>query len=114
MKNKIFHAYLILLLIILTLPCKTYGNANLIPFKEITRYQITSKLFLKNVIGNIILFIPLGIFLSKKRKIIYIILIPLAIEISQIFIGRVFDIDDVMLNIIGILFGISIEKKGKL
>lgn len=112
MKNKIFTAYIIILLIILTIPCKTYGNANIIPFKEITRYHITSKLFLKNVIGNIVLFIPLGIFLYKKRKIIYII--PLVIEISQIFIGRVFDIDDVILNIIGILFGISIEKKGKL
>ena len=39
------------------------GN-NYIPFKEILRYNITSRLFFKNVIGNMIMFLPFGFFIS--------------------------------------------------
>ena len=83
------------------------GN-NLIPFKEILRYQIGSRLFFKNVIGNIVLFIPYGIFASMYAKIeklfhalVLIIFASVTVEVTQFMIGRVFDIDDIILNIIG-------------
>ncbi|AYV71401.1 hypothetical protein C2H98_07265 [Niallia circulans] len=36
--------------------------------------------------------------------------IPLLIEILQLFIGRSTDIDDVILNALGIMFGFSLYK----
>lgn len=81
---------------------------NLIPFKEMFRYSIGSRLFYKNVIGNLIMFIPLGFFVSyilreiKLRWVLFItVIISFTIELIQTQIGRVFDIDDIMLNIIG-------------
>ena len=83
------------------------GN-NLVPFKEIFRYKIGSRLFFKNVIGNIVLFIPYGIFASMYTKIekpfhalCLIIYASVIVEVTQVLIGRIFDIDDIILNIIG-------------
>ena len=76
------------------------------------RYEIGSKLFIKNVLGNMILFIPYGFFISYfikiKKPIITVILtfiVSLTIEVTQSLIGRVFDIDDIILNVIGGLAG---------
>ena len=84
----------------------------MVPFKEITRYQIGSKLFYYNVIGNIALFIPFGYFISDKLRaqktsqIIYIsAIISLTAELIQYKIGRAFDIDDVLLNVSGAIIG---------
>lgn len=81
---------------------------NLIPFKEILRYKIGSRLFFKNVIGNLVLFVPYGFFasyLTRNRKysisFFLIIFASLSIEFTQLAIGRIFDIDDVLLNVIG-------------
>ena len=89
----------------------SYGN-NFIPFKELTRYSFGSTLFFKNVIGNILLFIPYGFFVSyylkleKKRSAFYLVLIvSLAIEFVQLVIGRCFDVDDILLNIVGGMIG---------
>ena len=89
----------------------SYGN-NFIPFKELTRYSFGSNLFFKNIIGNILLFIPYGFFasyylrLEKKRSAFFLILIvSLAIECVQLVIGRCFDVDDILLNIIGGMIG---------
>ena len=94
----------------------SYGN-NFIPFKELTRYAIGSKLFFKNVIGNILLFMPYGFFasyylkLNKKRiAFLLILLVSLAIEGVQLVIGRCFDVDDILLNIIGGMFGYFIYR----
>lgn len=90
---------------------ESFSN-NFIPFKEITRYSFTSKLFYKNVLGNVILFIPFGYFVNnilKNKNIIISMLITsitsLSIEVIQMNIGRSFDIDDIMLNLIGGLIG---------
>lgn len=87
------------------------GN-NLIPFKEIFRYSIGSRLFFKNVIGNIVLFIPYGIFASMYAKIekpfhafCLVLFASVTVEITQVLIGRVFDIDDIILNITGGMIG---------
>jgi len=88
-----------------------YGS-NLIPFKEMTRYPIGSKGFFYNVIGNIALFIPFGFFVSyyikanKTHQIsIIAIITSLTAEIIQYKIGRAFDVDDIILNVIGAIIG---------
>lgn len=89
-----------------------WSSNNFIPFKEILRYDFGSRLFIKNVLGNMILFMPYGYFSSfylKLEKISSIILLTLlsslAIEFTQLMIGRVFDVDDIILNVIGGLIG---------
>ena len=91
----------------------SYGN-NFIPFKELTRYSIGSSLFYKNVIGNILLFMPYGFFVSyylrfeKKDKwlaLSLIFLVSISIECVQLLIGRCFDVDDILLNLIGGMVG---------
>lgn len=90
------------------------GN-NFIPFKEIFRYNITSRLFLKNVIGNMIMFLPFGFFISYyinpddiNLTLVLTLIASSAIEIVQLLIGRVFDIDDIILNILGGALGYMI------
>lgn len=88
-----------------------YGS-NLIPFKEMTRYAIGSRGFFYNVLGNIVLFIPFGFFVSyyiqanKTRHITIIAFITsLTAELIQYKIGRAFDVDDIILNVVGALLG---------
>lgn len=95
---------------------ESYSN-NFIPFKEIMRYNYTSKLFYKNVLGNVLLFVPFGYFVNKvlKNKQVLIaifttLITSLSIEIIQMNIGRSFDIDDIMLNLIGGVIGYLIYK----
>ena len=95
---------------------QSYGN-NFIPFKEILRYtNIKSALFLRNVIGNIAIFIPFGYIVADVIKIackktnfiitiIYVLITSLSIEVIQYFIGRAFDIDDIILNFVGGVIG---------
>ena len=88
------------------------SSNNLIPFREMFRYDLGSRLFLKNVLGNIIMFLPYGFFTSyflseKKLLPIFILTVvtSLTIESTQLMIGRVFDIDDILLNIVGGVLG---------
>lgn len=90
----------------------SWATNNFIPFKEIMRYNITSRLFFKNVLGNMIMFLPFGFFVSyylKSEKLtlpLFLILIAsISIEVVQLLIGRVFDVDDIILNILGGLLG---------
>ncbi len=103
-----FLIYAMLLFYVVTFQDVNYGTNNFIPFKEIFRYQIGSKVFIKNILGNIILFIPFGVFVSyimKTRKAHPILIISLitssVIEFTQLKIGRTFDIDDIILNVVG-------------
>ncbi len=93
------------------------GGVNIIPFAEILRYKVSSRLFMLNVIGNILLFIPFGLIISLyvKPKKIYIatlisFLVSITIEFVQLNIGRSFDVDDILLNTIGATFGYFIYK----
>ena len=99
------------------------GLINIIPFNE-TIETLSDKSIpimnpIRNIIGNILLFIPLGFLIPiinpNLNKIVKIILIgfclSLSIEIIQIFtMGNVCDIDDVIFNTIGALIGIVIYK----
>lgn len=108
----IFIIYVMCLFEIVTIQDNNYGLSNFIPFKEIFRYQIGSRLFIKNIIGNILLFLPYGYFTadylkSKKVGIIVFLtmLLSITIEFVQFNIGRTFDIDDVILNTTGGVLG---------
>ena len=111
----IFIVYILCLFHVVTFQDNNYGVSNFIPFKEMFRYDIGSDKFIKNVLGNIMLFIPYGFmssyFLnSKKFSVITILTIitTLTIETVQYYIGRVFDIDDVLLNLFGSIIGFLI------
>ena len=90
----------------------TTGASNFTPFREILRYKFGSELFFKNVVGNIVIFIPFGYFVSyylKPKKIGLVCILTLiatsTIEFTQLSIGRVFDIDDIILNLLGGILG---------
>ena len=111
--NLIFIIYVLLLYQLLTnVETNTSGGYNLIPFTEITRYEIGSKLFMYNVIGNIVIFIPFGYFVSgyiKASKVSHILAVSiissLTVEVVQLQIGRSFDVDDIILNVCGAIIG---------
>lgn len=112
-----FIIYILSLFYVVTFQDVSWSTSNFIPFKEMFRYKPGSFLFLKNVIGNMIMFMPYGFFISyflkeeKKNTIIYLsIIVSLTIEVTQLIIGRVFDVDDIMLNILGGLVGYYIYK----
>lgn len=108
----LFILYIMCLFEVVTLQDSNYGLSNWIPFKEIFRYQVGSRLFIRNIIGNILLFLPYGYFASdylKSKKMWSIcfltLLISVTIEMVQLNIGRTFDIDDVILNTCGGILG---------
>ncbi len=91
------------------------GGFNIVPFTEIMRYDIKDQLFISNVLGNIILFIPFGYMISsyiKPKKMwtnmLIAIIVSATIEVVQLNIGRSFDIDDILLNTIGCIIGFLI------
>ena len=107
--------YILCLFHVVTFQDINYGESNFIPFKEIFRYSIGSNKFIKNVLGNIILFIPFGFlssYLLKNRKLVVITILTIiasgTIETVQYYIGRVFDIDDIILNLLGGIIGFLI------
>ena len=108
----IFILYILCLFEVVTFQDVNYGTSNYIPFKEIFRYNFGSRLFVKNIVGNILLFLPYGYYVSdflKPKKawitLLLTILVSTTIEIVQLNIGRTFDIDDIILNTIGGILG---------
>lgn len=86
----------------------TWATNNFIPFREMLRYNIGSHLFVKNVLGNMLMFLPYGFFVSfylKNKKpwltLILTVIASFSIELVQMVIGRVFDIDDILLDLLG-------------
>ncbi len=116
--NLLFIIYILLLFELLTGTENNSGSGiNLVPFSEILRYQVGSKMFIYNVLGNILLFVPFGYFVTRyiKGKSLYQIFIisfitSLTVEILQVKLGRSFDVDDILLNVIGGVVGYFIYK----
>lgn len=113
--NLIFILYIMCLFEVVTFQDVNFGTSNFIPFKEILRYNIGSRLFVKNIIGNVLLFLPYGYFISyylKNKKMLPSVVLTLAvsitIEVVQLNIGRTFDIDDIILNTVGGILGSGI------
>ena len=127
----LFAGYLILLVNILVLkllPVVTIGPmmfnfggtqegpANLIPFKTIIPYLSGKNGFLIpmiNIVGNIVALVPAGFLIpfiynkmNWRNAILLAILLGLSIETIQLILHiGIFDIDDVMLNGLGVIIG---------
>ena len=113
--------FILYIIVLFTFLSKTEINVfhgfNIIPFEEISRYKWGSKLFVYNVVGNVVAFIPFGLYFAykiKPSKIYPVILSALSIsalvEFIQYYIGRSFDIDDVILNVLGATIGYILFK----
>lgn len=103
-----------------------YHVINIIPFDELltsSYYQLQAwgkqsafLIFSYNVLGNIVWFIPLGIFLPtifEKMNIGKVIFISLALSLSievcqYIFYTGVSDIDDIIFNVLGGIVGYAL------
>lgn len=74
------------------------------------------------IVGNVIMFMPLGFFLpfvterlNRRNLLIVSLIVPVVVESLQLFVGRSFDIDDLICNFLGIIIGFlaaGLIKKG--
>ncbi len=107
-----FLAYLLILFQLVTSQDLSGGGTNFMPFREILRYEIGTSLFYRQVLGNIFMFVPLGYFATSYCRIkdlgtitLFSLLSSTIIEVTQHFIGRSFDVDDIILNVVGGITG---------
>jgi len=135
-QNSVFLAYLVCLLCItlypiplVRIPSHGFSQVNLVPVKRtyselnaILQSDRKSLAFrsLQNIIGNLLLFLPLGIFLPMVlsiRSFVKVFLIAIGFSISieccQYFlrhfrIYRSVDVDDIILNTVGALIGLAL------
>ena len=95
-----------------------FGEINLIPGKVLVDsyyeviYNYNYLYFIVNVIGNIILFVPIGFLIptlwknvSLKHILVIALSMSLCIELLQLPQARGTDIDDLWLNVIGAFIG---------
>lgn len=113
-------SYVIILFVLVFLKDNIRG-VNLIPFSFIKDYVVDKQpLGVSNIVGNILMFIPMGILLSIKEQrrdkvLISLMGITACIEILQYVLSRgIFDIDDIILNVVGGLIGIACYKISKI
>ena len=120
-KHFILHKELLSLIFIIYILCLYYilmgqdigtKGMNLVPFKEMFRYEFGSYKFIKNIFGNILIFVPFGFFASyylNNRKASLITIVTLIVstctEFLQYHLGRIFDVDDIILNVFGGFIG---------
>ncbi len=93
------------------------GDINLTPsLIEWIRGDLTVSAWLVTMlVFNVLMFIPLGFFLpmltrlkSKRTMLLLAAAVPLLCETWQIFVGRNFDVDDLICNFAGILIGAAV------
>ncbi len=115
--SLMFLIYILVLFYVVTFQDNNYADSNLVPFREIFRYNVGSGLFYTNVVGNVLLFLPFGFFVSSylRNRNVYPVLVlsiisSLSIELTQSAIGRTFDIDDIILNVFGGIIGYLLWK----
>jgi len=99
-------------------------NTNLIPLLNIFySAQINARVVIRNIIGNVLAFIPMSIFTLylfsiQNKNILFAftnISIIFCVEFLQFVTRRgVFDIDDIIFNLIGVLLGYVIYKYVKI
>ncbi|WP_053366481.1 VanZ family protein [Bacillus sp. FJAT-27245] len=100
------------------------NNSNIVPFKNTFLYitgsdRFNVEIIINNTLGNILIFLPLGMFLPLLVKkysrftnvIVTSTVISFSIEVLQIAlkVGQ-FDIDDVILNVVGSIVGFLLFK----
>ncbi|MDO5037859.1 MAG: VanZ family protein [Tissierellia bacterium] len=99
---------------------KVSGGHNFRPFKTIQSYlrHVSGLHLVTNLLGNILIFSPLGFLLpllwkkmDQPLRLFRIFLVSSClIEIAQSFIGRSSDIDDIILNVLGGLLGFCLYR----
>ena len=105
--------YIFLLFQLLTkVEMNSNSGFNIIPFQDFFSYEVGSRLFIFNVFGNIMAFVLFGLIVSSYIKpktvvppIIISLLVSVTVEFVQLNIGRSFDVDDIILNVVGGLIG---------
>ncbi len=101
---------------------QTAGQPNFIPFKTILPYLLGEKglvIAAFNIGGNIALLIPMGFLaplvyknITWQKTIALSLILPFAIEIAQVLLHvGIFDIDDVILNALGVIIGYWVYTK---
>jgi len=137
---NIFAIYLVLLISLTLFPVSIiwkgvireyHSNVNLIPFLDILNYfrhtdfslAFKLKFLIKNLVGNVLLLVPVGIFIPTlwvrmrnfKKTVVIGASISLIIELMQYLLayiglgwGRTTDIDDLILNTFGVMIGYAI------
>ena len=92
------------------------GDPNFVPFKTILPYLLGEYGFLigaLNIVGNIAFLVPIGFMLpfvfariGWKKSLVLAILSGMFIELTQVVLHvGIFDIDDVILNGLGVMVG---------
>ena len=66
--SLVFMLYILCLFHVVTFQDVSWSTSNFIPFKEMFRYELGSRLFFKNVVGNMIMFLPYGFFIAHFLK----------------------------------------------
>jgi len=100
-------------------------HANLIPFREIAR-SLTDRepgYGLLNFWGNIVAFVPIGVLgilaIRPDRRRAWLAVLAggaalsAALEVSQYGVGRSADVDDVILNVIGVALGVALASAAR-
>lgn len=89
-------------------PFFSWGTMNWLPFRTFAADAHSRYILL----GNVVMFLPFGFFagllwrgFSVKRALLLGICTAGGIECWQLLIGRAFDVDDLMLNTLGVLTG---------
>lgn len=104
-KNKVgmkIIYYVFLLILLFFRKSEGNYNFNFYIFKWIQ--NMDNKIIFINVIGNILLFIPMGVI---NKNILYSLFIIILIEFLQLILNKgIFDIVDIFLNMIGVIFGL--------
>lgn len=109
----------------------TGQDINLVPFTTIRRFFRLQQshmtfnpgfgihvAFGVNILGNVLMFVPVGLFPPLLwprwrpfwKMLLVALLFPVCIESLQLFFGRTVDVDDVMLNALGVLLGYGIAR----
>ncbi|MEK4228175.1 VanZ family protein [Solibacillus sp. FSL H8-0538] len=105
---------------------RQYKSYNFVPFSTIEMYFVGvgdtasqwSLISVYNLAGNVILFVPIGLFVPLLWQrwrtwlgiLMVAIAVPFFIEFIQYFIGRSSDVDDLILNAVGIMWGYFVYK----
>ena len=94
---------------------KSGEGINFVPFRSIVSYfrYYGPDLFLVNFLGNIIMFMPWGfglVLLWKRNQKVWVVMayslaFTMFIEVSQLFVERSVDVDDLILNFAGSCLG---------
>lgn len=99
------------------------STANFVPFKTIRMYIVYADRLnsVENLVGNVVSFIPFGIFMPMLYKssrhfgimMLQAFILVLGIELFQLFSAfGAFDVDDIILNCAGVAIGFVCYKIG--